>query len=50
LYADFSLVAGFLTVYIAEAHAQDEWPMGDHVLINQPKLLVDRREIARQFV
>jgi len=50
LYADFSLVAGFLTVYISEAHSQDEWPMGDLVLLNQPILLEDRCEIARQFV
>jgi thyroxine 5-deiodinase len=50
LYADFSLVAGFLTVYISEAHSQDEWPMGDLVLLNQPTLLEDRCEIARQFV
>jgi len=50
LYADFALVADFLTVYISEAHSQDEWPMGDLVLIDQPKSDAVRCEVARQFV
>jgi Iodothyronine deiodinase len=34
---EFKHKAGFLTVYITEAHTQDEWPMGDDVLLeHQP--------------
>ncbi len=35
LYIDFKGKAGFLTVYITEAHTQDEWPMGDTVLLDK---------------
>jgi len=40
----------FLVVYISEAHAADEWPVG-HVIssCNQPKTIEDRMENARIF-
>lgn len=46
----FRDVADFLTVYIKEAHAQDEWPMGIEICYRQPKTLEERMKIARDFV
>jgi len=41
--------ADFVVVYITEAHAQDEWPIGDPLKINQPVTDAERVGIARQF-
>lgn len=41
--------ADFLGVYITEAHAKDEWPMGTTVCYRQPKTLEERLGIARNF-
>jgi len=45
--------AGFLFVYIAEAHATDEWPVGDHLItgrhVPQPTCLADRISEAHHF-
>ena len=39
----------FLQVYIAEAHAQDEWPIGSkRYQLNQHKSLEDRAAASRQ--
>jgi len=40
----------FLGVYISEAHAQNEWPLGVKFCITQPKELHQRLEIANKFV
>jgi len=42
----------FLTVYISEAHAQDEWKLGrpDGVCVNQHKNLEERILAAKNFV
>ncbi len=44
----------FLTLYIKEAHAQDEWPMDvnekESVCYPQPKTTAQRVAIARDFV
>ena len=38
----------WLVVYIQEAHASDEWPVGDLTSVTtQPKSLSHRRELAR---
>ena len=38
----------WLVVYIQEAHASDEWPVGDLTSVTtQPKSLEHRRELAR---
>jgi hypothetical protein len=37
-------------VYISEAHASNEWPLGDHVAVTQPTTLEARLENARGFV
>ena len=36
-------------MYIAEAHAIDEWPMGEPVPIQQARTLSDRVEAASRF-
>lgn len=33
-----------------EAHASDEWPMGNHVVVPQPTSMMDRARVAMQFV
>ena len=51
---EFSGVARFLTVYIKEAHPDDEWQMRanekEGLIYDQPKSLEERLEIAREFV
>ncbi len=39
-----------LTVYIEEAHASDEWPIGSRISYAQPKCDVDRIRIADDFI
>lgn len=46
-YADKVL---FLSIYISEAHAQDEWKLGNRVNINQHKTLEERIQAAKSFV
>ena len=36
-------------MYISEAHAKNEWPVGDPVRIDQPTVLSDRLTIANGF-
>jgi len=40
----------FLAIYIVEAHAIDEWPVGDPLSITQPISTLERCGIAREFV
>lgn len=39
-----------LTVYIEEAHASDEWPIGSQICYAQPKCDADRMRIASDFI
>ncbi len=52
--AEFAETADFLTVYIKEAHPEDEWQLGsnksEEVCYAQPKDLAGRLAIARDFV
>lgn len=52
--SDYSGRAAFVTVYIKEAHPEDEWQMDSNetegVCYKQPKTLDDRLVIARDFV
>jgi len=41
---------GFLSVYIVEAHAIDEWPVGDPLKVTQPRTISERCGLARAFV
>lgn len=45
----FAEKVDFLLVYIAEAHADDEWPIGSDLVFNQPKTLEDRQKIIMEF-
>ena len=47
---DFASRADFLLVYVAEAHAADEWPVGNPIRYNQPQTIDQRLCIARDFV
>ena len=47
---DFASRADFLLVYVAEAHAADEWPVGNPIRYNQPQTIDERLRIARDFV
>ncbi|CAF3966060.1 unnamed protein product [Rotaria sp. Silwood1] len=38
------------TVYIEEAHAADEWPIGSRICYVQPKTDADRIAIANDFI
>jgi len=40
----------FLTIYLCEAHAKDQWPLGRHVEVEQHKTLQDRIETAKRFM
>lgn len=50
LYFDFKEKADFLTIYIIEAHASDEWPLGKKICIPQHKTLDDRMKVAKNFI
>jgi len=40
----------FLSIYIEEAHAQDEWPLGKRECHNQPKALEERINLAKLYI
>jgi len=46
----FIRVVNFLTIYIVEAHAIDEWPVGDPLKITQPISTIERCGVGRSFV
>lgn len=50
LVKDYSSVADFLVVYIAEAHSSDGWAFSNNYDINQHKSLEDRLSAARILV
>jgi len=49
LLVKFNRTINFLVVYIAEAHAVDEWPVGDPLKIMQPRSNRERVAIAQKF-
>jgi hypothetical protein len=46
---EFSSRVNFLTVYIEEAHAANEWPIGSRLKYDQPKKMEDRFKIIEDF-
>jgi len=40
----------WLSIYLMEAHAQDVWPLGQHVCVNKHISLETRIESAQKFV
>ncbi len=50
LFRSHSPAIGLLAIYIAEAHARDQWPAGKTIsCVDQPTELEQRLENARQF-
>jgi len=49
LLSKHSRKVNFLVVYITEAHAVDEWPVGDPLKILQPKSTLERVGVASKF-
>jgi len=49
LLSKYSRTVNFLVVYVAEAHAADEWPVGDPLKIMQPRTTMERAAIATKF-
>jgi len=50
MYNKYKDSAEFLIVYITEAHAKDEWPVGGTVsFCDQPKVLEERCVLARKY-
>jgi len=40
----------FIAVYVSEAHAADEWPLGNFACVNQHKTIEERVEAAKNFI
>jgi len=50
LHAQFQSKAQFVAVYITEAHAKDEWPVGKSIsFCDQPKVIEDRVALANRL-
>jgi len=50
MYNQYKDRAGFLLVYITEAHANDEWPVGKTVsFCSQPRTIEERCGLARKY-
>lgn len=49
-YAQLAESVDFLTVYIAEAHASDEWPIGSRFKYTQSRTIASRIAIANEFI
>jgi hypothetical protein len=50
MYDEYKQQVDFLTVYIEEAHAVDEWPIGSRLAYKQPKTTTARRQVARDCI
>jgi len=49
LYSKYKDKVEFLVIYIAEAHAQDQWPLGRHTFIHKHTSLDHRIDVVKQF-
>mmetsp|Transcript_50184 Transcript_50184/g.61567 ORF Transcript_50184/g.61567 Transcript_50184/m.61567 type:complete len:124 (-) Transcript_50184:64-435(-) len=52
MYSNYNSTFNFITIYISEAHASDEWPLRTKksLLIKQHKTNLDRINVAKGFV
>jgi len=50
LFEKYKDIVHFLTIYLREAHAQDIWPLGQHVTVQSHKKIDDRISVAREFI
>jgi len=48
--SNFANKVNFLLVYISEAHANDEWPLGKHIDIPAHKTISDRQQAAKMLL
>jgi len=49
LHSENQDIVKFLVIYISEAHAQDEWPLGKKVCIMKHKTIKDRLNAANKL-
>lgn len=47
---DYGDQVDFVTIYLCEAHAKDQWPLGRHVQVEQHKTIHDRIRTATNFM
>jgi len=50
VFAKYKDRVDFLTIYLREAHAQDIWPLGQHVVVTSHKCIDDRIAVANEFI
>jgi len=50
LYKQYSDRVDFVTIYIFEAHATDEWHLYRDVCFKQPKTIEDREVLAKEYI
>lgn len=50
LKAEYGDKVEWLSIYLKEAHAQDVWPLGQHVCVLDHKSLGDRITAAKTFI
>jgi len=50
LFEKYKDTVDFITIYIAEAHTQDVWPLGQHVCVNKHITLQDRITACKRFM
>jgi hypothetical protein len=50
LYDKYAAKANFLLVYILEAHAVNEWPIGSPLKFKQHTTVKERAAVAREFI
>jgi len=49
IFEKYNKYVDFLVVYISEAHAVDEWPLGDHCVVKQHQNIEERIKMAKKF-
>lgn len=50
LYNKYKDRAFFISIYLLEAHAKDQWPLGNFVVVEQHKTLEDRIAMAKRYI
>lgn len=49
-HGDILPVADMCLIYITEAHAQNEWPIGSRLRYNQPRQTQERSNIVNEYI
>lgn len=50
LYNRFHAQVDFYTIYLAEAHAEDHWPIGSTIKVNAHQTINDRLQAAQYLI